>query len=356
MRGWFKIDPSVFIDDNGQVYLFYGNNMLWYAKLSNSMTSLASGEIEVKTKDEKAFGPYKGYNDDGTPKTNFEEASWIYKRGNKYYLEYAAGGVPEHWAYSTADKVTGPWTYQGKMMGLADNSFTIHGGSVEYKGHHYLFYHNGKLPNGGGYKRATCIEEYTPNEDGTLPFITPTTEGVAQLQTVNPYERQEAETINQSQGIKCEGDYNGCYVTNISTGDFIKVRGVDFGEAGATHLTMKVRAKKEAQMMLRIDTKSGTLKGKLTIEQTNGEWKEQTFKLSSPINGVHDLFFIFKSNEESKLDFDSWQFSEVQTSIEEIMDNDKKSKSVYDLSGRRVDGKSRSRGIKIIDGKKLLTP
>ena len=356
VRGWFKIDPSVFIDDNGQAYLFYGNNMLWYAKLSNSMTSLASGEIEVKTKDEKAFGPYKGYNDDGTPKTNFEEASWIYKRGNKYYLEYAAGGVPEHWAYSTADKVTGPWTYQGKMMGLADNSFTIHGGSVEYKGHHYLFYHNGKLPNGGGYKRATCIEEYTPNEDGTLPFITPTTEGVAQLQTVNPYERQEAETINQSQGIKCEGDYNGCYVTNISTGDFIKVRGVDFGDADATHLTMKVRAEKEAQMMLRIDTKSGTLKGKLTIEQTNGEWKEQTFKLSSPINGVHDLFFIFKSNEESKLDFDSWQFSEVQTSIEEIIDNDKKSKSVYDLSGRRVDGKSRSKGIKIIDGKKLLTP
>ena len=48
VKGWFKIDPSVFIDDNGQAYLFYGNNMLWYAKLSNSMTSLASGEIEVK--------------------------------------------------------------------------------------------------------------------------------------------------------------------------------------------------------------------------------------------------------------------------------------------------------------------
>ena len=194
VRGWFKIDPSVFIDDNGQAYLFYGNNMLWYAKLSKSMTSLTSGEIEVKTKDESAFGPYKGFNDDGSPKTNFEEASWIYKRGNKYFLEYAAGGVPEHWAYSTADKITGPWTYQGKVMGQAENSFTIHGGTVEYKGHHYLFYHNGNLPGGGGYKRATCIEEFQRGDDGSLPLIQPTAKGVEPLQTMNPFERQEAET------------------------------------------------------------------------------------------------------------------------------------------------------------------
>ena len=142
VKGWFKIDPTVFIDDNNQAYLFYGNNMLWYTKLTRSMTAISGGEIEVKTKDESAFGPFKGYEDNGTPKTNFEEASWIYKRNGKYYLEYAAGGVPEYWAYSTADKITGPWTYQGKIMGQADGSFTIHGGSVEFRGHHYMFYHN----------------------------------------------------------------------------------------------------------------------------------------------------------------------------------------------------------------------
>ena len=94
VKGWFKIDPTVFIDDNGQAYLFYGNNMLWYTRLAKNMTSIMGGEIEVKTKDESAFGPFKGYEDNGTPKTNFEEASWVYKRGGKYYIEYAAGGVP----------------------------------------------------------------------------------------------------------------------------------------------------------------------------------------------------------------------------------------------------------------------
>ena len=315
VKGWFKIDPTVIIDDNGQAYLFYGNNMLWYAKLNKNMTSITGGEVEVKTKDEKAFGPYKGYNDDGTPKTNFEEASWIYKRGNKYFLEYAAGGVPEHWAYSTADKITGPWTYQGKVMGQADNSFTIHGGSVEYKGHHYLFYHNGKLPNGGGYKRATCIEEFQRGEDGSLPFIKATTKGVEPLQTLNPFVRQEAETINQCSGVKCEGDYNGCYVTGIGSSDYIKVRNVDFGEAGAQSFTARARVEKKCTLMVRITSKTGTVQCRLPMEPTGGEWKDFSCDLTSPLTGVQNLFFTFSGSGASLFDFDSWQFSAAPSPV-----------------------------------------
>ena len=92
VKGWFKIDPTVFIDDNGQAYLYYGNNNLWYVKLNQNMTSFTGGENSVNVKNESAFGPHK--NDNGDP--NFEEASWLYKRNGKYYLEYAAGGVPEY--------------------------------------------------------------------------------------------------------------------------------------------------------------------------------------------------------------------------------------------------------------------
>lgn len=356
VKGWFKIDPSVIIDDNGQAYLFYGNNMLWYAKLSKSMTSLTSAEIEVKTKDETAFGPFKGYNDDGTPKTNFEEASWIYKRGDKYYLEYAAGGVPEHWAYSTADKITGPWTYQGKMMGEAENSFTIHGGSVEYKGHHYLFYHNGKLPDGGGYKRATCIEEYTPNEDGTLPFITATTNGVTPLQNVNPYVRQEAETINQCEGMRCEGDYNGCYVTNLKSSNYIKVRGVDFGENGAQSFTARLRVEKTGTLLIRIGDRSSTAIGRVAMEPTNGEWQDFTCELTTPITGIRDIFFTISGRGNPQVDFDCWQFSEEPTAVENVRNDEKANNGigVYDLQGRRTTGSRNGHSIQIVNGKKVI--
>jgi len=361
VKGWFKIDPTVFIDDDGQAYLYYGNNMLWYAKLTKSMTAITGGEKEVTTKDEKAFGPFKGYNDDGTPKTNFEEASWIYKRDGKYYLEYAAGGVPEHWAYSTADKPTGPWTYQGKVMGQSNNSFTIHGGSVEYKGHHYMFYHNGKLPGGGGYKRSTCIEEFTPNEDGTLPFIPFTTKGVEQLQKVNPYMLQEGETINQCQGVKCEGDYTRCYVTNISAGDYIKVRGVDFGEEGARSFTVKLRVEKKSALQVRIGSKTGSIKGRVVVDPTNGEWCDFTCDLTSAITGVHDLFFTFMGTGNSLMDIDSWQFSTQPSAVASPSARPAvKSDAVYDLNGRRLVGTSThsvgaASNINIVGDKKKIT-
>ncbi len=335
VQGWFKIDPTVMIDDDGQAYLFYGNNMLWYAKLTKTMTAITGGEKEVTTKDESAFGPYKGYDDNGNPKTNFEEASWIYKKNGKYYLEYAAGGVPEHWAYSTADKITGPWKYQGKVMGQADGSFTIHGGSVEYRGHHYMFYHNGKLPGGGGYKRSTCVEEFTPNEDGSIPFIPFTSQGVAPLQTVNPYERQEAETINQCSGVKCEGDYNGCYVTNISSGDYVKVRNVDFGTTGTGTIKVRVRATGKATLQVRIDKKSNPIRAKVPIVATDGEWVDVECAVSPNISGVRDLFFTFSGSGASLFDFDSWQFVEKgdETAVAQPSAERKAPAAVYSLSG-----------------------
>jgi arabinoxylan arabinofuranohydrolase len=37
--GWGYIDPSVFIDDDGQAYLYWGNPQLYYVKLNKDMTS-----------------------------------------------------------------------------------------------------------------------------------------------------------------------------------------------------------------------------------------------------------------------------------------------------------------------------
>ena len=223
---------------------------------------------------------------------------------------------------------------------------------MEYKGHHYLFYHNGKLPNGGGYKRATCIEEFTRNEDGSLPLIKATTKGVSPLQTLDPFVRQEAETINQCQGVKCMGDYNGCYVTGISTGDYIKVRNVDFGEAGAQALTAKVRVEKKCTLVVRIGSKGGTIKGRLTLEPTDGEWQEVTCDLTSPINGVRDIFFTFTGSGTSLFDFDSWQFSEQPTHISHPAHPAHSPHPAYNLSGLKAT--PNTKGVTIVNGKKIL--
>ncbi len=240
-------------------------------------------------------------------------------------------------------------------MGQAANSFTIHGGSVEFKGHHYMFYHNGKLPEGGGYKRSTCVEEFTPNEDGSIPFIKFTTAGVEPLQTLNPFDQQEAETINQSQGVLCEGDYNGCYVTNISSGDFVKVRNVDFGTAGAKSFRARVKAERKGRIMIRTGSKSGSAKGYLNIEPTNGEWVDLICDLSHPITGIQNLFFTFQGSGQSIFDFDNWQFYESPSAVLPPSTLHLPSSThVYDLQGRLVDSSSSRPAIRIVDGRKVM--
>ena len=169
------IDPTVFIDDDGSAWLFWGNcggdPGCWYAELNRDMVSF-KGEIKPVPGllDEKAFGPLVKRKD-GSMRTRFEEAPWIYKRGKTYYFEYAAGGIPEHWDYATAKSIHGPWTYGGEILPPAMRSFTIHGGSVTFKGRNYLFYHNGMAPGGGGFCRSACFTEFKYNKDGSIPHL-----------------------------------------------------------------------------------------------------------------------------------------------------------------------------------------
>ena len=181
-RGY--IDPSVFIDDDGSAWLFWGNcggdPGCWYAELNDDMISLKS---EVKPvpglMDASSFGEPlvkkrgAGVRKNGAKNTNFEEAPWIYRLGDTYYLEYAAGGVPENWSYSTAKSIHGPWKFGGKIMDNAGGTGTIHGGSVFFKGEWYMVYHDGNLSGGGDCRRSACIVKYNRNPDGSIPFIKP---------------------------------------------------------------------------------------------------------------------------------------------------------------------------------------
>lgn len=94
---WGYIDPTVFIDDDGQAYLFWGNNNLWYAKLVADMISFEGDIHQIDVMDEEAFGPIiRTQNEDGSIKlkTNYEEGSWLYKRNElTVELNLETGGL-----------------------------------------------------------------------------------------------------------------------------------------------------------------------------------------------------------------------------------------------------------------------
>jgi arabinoxylan arabinofuranohydrolase len=279
-------------------------------KLNSDMISY-SGSIQCPTVNTQSFGPAVGTD---FP-SQYEEGPWIMKHGSTYILAYAANGIPEDIAYSKATAPGGPFTYVGTIMKATGASFTNHTGIVDFNGHSYFFYHNGALKSGGsvpsngdGYHRSVCLEEFTYNTDGSIPTIAPTTGGPKAIANLNPYLKTEAETIAWESGVTTEAcSEGGMDVTSISSGDYIKVKNVDFG-SGATSFTARVAASAAGgTIQIRLGSQTGTLVGTCNVLATGGTqtWANTTCTVSGA-SGVNDLFFVFGG---STFNFNNWQFT-----------------------------------------------
>lgn len=307
------IDPSVFIDDDGQAYMYWGNPNLWYVKLNEDMISYDKevGIVKVPFTDE-SFGFRKVKKDNRI--ADYEEGPWMYKRNNLYYLLYPAGGVPEHLAYSTGRSIIGPWNYQDTIMHVIGEggAFTNHPGLIDFKGKTYLFYHNGSLPGGGGFKRSVCIEPFEFNTDGTIPLLESTKAGVTEsAANIDPYKRVEAETIAWSEGLKTLKDENGgVYISKISGNDYIKVRSVDLEKGAKKFEASLASSASTGKIEIRLDDKDGDLLGTLEVGSTGGDqnWKTLSCKLEK-VKGVHDVYLVFKGDGDELFNFDWWKFN-----------------------------------------------
>lgn len=306
------IDPTVFIDNDGQAYLYWGNPNCYYVKLNENMISY-KGEIVSIPMTAESFGKR-----DNDPKRNtlYEEASWLYKRQNLYYLLWAGGPIPEHLGYSTSKSPTGPWKYRGVLMPTEGKSFTNHPGIIDFRGKTYLFYHNGDLPGGSGFTRSVCVDEVKFNVDGSIQPLKMTKEGIVKgVGVVNPYVQNEAETIAWSEGVKASQNKTvGVFVTAMHDGAYIKVRDVDFRNKGAEKFAARLGTthNNPITMEIRLGSVDGKLIGTVVVPRTGGNdrWEVKTIDIQKT-TGIHDLYFVFKGNVNTEIMFfDYWMFAE----------------------------------------------
>jgi arabinoxylan arabinofuranohydrolase len=305
------IDPCVFIDRDGQAYLGWGNPTYKYVRLNRDMVS-----FDTSVGDQGIFrGPMtvEAFGKRRTPDraTAYEEGPWLYRRKDLCYLVYAGGPVPEHLAYATAPNPTGPWKYGGEIMSTQGGSFTNHPGVVDYKGRTYLFYHNGALPGGGGFTRSVCVDEMRFGPDGAILPMDMTKEGPGPVARLNPYVRNEAETIAWESGVETEPcRAGGMQVSDIDDGDSIRVRNVDFGR-GAKGFSAMVASGMGGTLELHLDAPDGLLVGQVPIGKADGpeQWRTESAKISAA-KGVHDLYLVFRGAPATKLfAIDWWKFT-----------------------------------------------
>ena len=348
---WDDIDPTVYTDDDGQAYMYWGNPHVYYTKLNKDMIS-TQGDIYVLNPKNGVMRPVKEerdkinlrapWNEKATWMVkNYQEGPWLYKRnlstnpspngeGSKYYLAYATTCCPEALGYAMSDSPTGPWEWKGYIMEPTQRDRGNHPGICDFKGHSYVFGQNYDLMHLETFqhheRRTVSAQEITYNADGTIQKIPYwlDQQPMKQLQWLNPYRRVEAETMNWGFGLKSAkmgientgvvkdmpestGKRN-MYIFDLNDGEYIRLRGVDFGDKGAKSFAITAAATGKATVTLRLDSQDGPAIGTAVIGSTGSVEKYKAFSAKvKNTTGVHDLYICFDQTQgDVRLDW--WQF------------------------------------------------
>lgn len=306
-------DPAVLVDDNGDGYLYVGGGVPFIpgkgpqfadpgtarvVKLDASLTALDGDPVAINP-------PYL-----------FEDAG-ANKIGDTYYYSYCTNfnspklgnGVI---AYMTSKNPMGPFTFQDTIFQNPEKFFGVGGNNhhaiCKLGDKYYLFYHAQVLQTSMGLKggyRSTHADAVTIEENGHIAPIQGTKTGIEQFKPFNPFNYTEAETMAWMGGIDTryvDGTTNMC-VTNINTGDWLGLEGVDFAN-GANQFTARVASDNIGAIKICIDKVDGECVGYLSVKNTNDQFANVTAQLEKTVSGKHDLFFVFAGD----LEFDGWQF------------------------------------------------
>lgn len=202
------IDPAVFVDDDGQGYIYWGNGKMYGAKLSDDMMSI-EGEIKEMTP------------------THFREGSFVIKRDGKYYFMWSDNDTGEptyevHYGTSTMPlgTITGDTkilsyenTDDTRIRGTGHNSVINIPGTDDW----YICYHRFNLPRYGtvtaknseaGNHREVCIDKLEFNADGTIKPVTATLKGITEPVTVSRPQEDKYVRITGDKTVYLGKTYN----------------------------------------------------------------------------------------------------------------------------------------------------
>lgn len=163
------IDPSVFVDDDGQAYYYWGQLSAKGVRLDPSMTSFDPDDVVDGLLTESTHG--------------FHEGSSVRKIGETYYFVFADGhrGSATCLGYATSDSPLGPFRYRGVIIdnaGCDPETLNNHGSIACVGGQWYVFYH--RSSRGSRYFRRLCIEPIRILADGSIPEVPMTSQGVGE--------------------------------------------------------------------------------------------------------------------------------------------------------------------------------
>ena len=237
------IDPAVFVDDDGQGYLLWGQFKLRGAKLTENMQSIQKDSIRECILSENEHG--------------FHEGASLRKRNGKYYIVFCdiSRGKATCLSYAMSDNPLGPYEKKGTIIDNCycdPSSWNNHGSIEEYNGQWYVFYH--RCSQDMRYSRRACVEKIFFNEDGTINEVEMTSQGASD--PIDAFSKVDASIACRVKGCYIGTDeegLNGEVLVSKSEnewlGNWAEYKYLNFGK-GATTVSIYAKGSCDVKLVL----------------------------------------------------------------------------------------------------------
>jgi len=284
IKGALGIDPNVFIDKDGQAYLYWAQGRIFGAKLKENMLELAS---DVKTFSE-------------LPTQGLVEGPYLFERKGIYYLTYPhVADKTERLEYAMSNNPLGPFKFGGVIMKETPNCWTNHHSILEFKGQWLLFYHRNDLSPNFDKNRSIMCDSLSFNADGTIKEVIPTLRGAGITRANKEIQIDRYSDISK-QGVTVDfidtaHRMKGWKTTFSDKGAWVRYNAVDFSVKSLKSVDVMGMSAQGSSVEIRLDKPNGTLVATAKIGKS-GDWQETKTTLAKTPTGKHDVFVILKGD------------------------------------------------------------
>jgi len=290
------IDPCVFIDKDGQAYIYYSLNRIFAARLKDNMTELASEPVVLGD----------------LPTKGLVEGPFFFERNGIYYLTYPhVENKIERLEYAIGDNPLGPFKVTGVIMDETPmGTWTNHHSLVQYNGQWYLFYHQSAYSPKFDKNRSVCIDSLFFNEDGTIRKVIPTNRGVGITSALEKIEIDRYSHISPTgisvAFIDTTNTFKGWKAILSKQNSWITYNTVDFGNKKLKSVQVNASSQTGGVIQIRLDKSDGLLLSEVRIPKSASLSLLNT-RLSKYQKGIHNLVVVLK--DYSTVDIDWIQFT-----------------------------------------------
>jgi Beta-xylosidase len=290
------IDPNVFVDKDGQGYLYWSSRGFMVAKLNDNMVELASEPQVIANLPEKGL----------------KEGPFLFERNGIYYLTFPhVENKIERLEYAMGTSPIGPFKMAGVIMDESPvGCWTNHQSVVNFKGQWYLFYHSNDLSPKFDKNRSVRIDSLSFNGDGTIRKVVPTFRGVgataatAQIQ-IDRYSRISDKGVSVS-FIDTTTTFAGWKTIFAAKDAWIQYNAVDFGNLKLKSVSIRSSSKTGGILQLRLKNTTGTVVSTINIPKSK-DWITIKAPLSGVKGGIQNLVAVSLSNNPIEVDWISFE-------------------------------------------------